>query len=111
VGVKGFDQLKTKHLECRNLNHAWSHKQTQLLTYMSAPAKAGAALVELTFSCVRCKATRVDVRVRRTGSLESRTYQYPDYYQIEDVKSWGGRARFNANVTVELIDRYLKKGG
>ena len=107
----GFKRLETKHLECRNLNHAWSHQRTELFTYMSSSARTAAELVELTFHCPSCKGERRDVRVRRTGALESRAYSYPDKYLVKDLKSWGGRAKFNASVTVELIDRYLKKGG
>lgn len=103
--VKAFQQLTTKHLECRNLNHSWIHKDTEVISRYG--------WLRLWFRCSRCLTERIDTRIRKTGELESRRYIYANSYLVEELKSWGGRKQFNRNVSIELMERYVKqkKGG
>lgn len=90
--VQALSSLHQKHLECRDLRHAWKAS----LTFQYSPRTIGRKL-----QCTRCKALRYQFIDRRTGRivLGSR-YAYPEGYILKGygmIKS--------ADVRVAVVDR------
>lgn len=103
---KGFKELKTNHLTCRSLLHAWDPKQTTRVT-----VEGGAQAWEIYLVCSRCKTPATDLIYVSDGTrVKPRQYQHVEGYLIADVPSWGGRKEFNGNVRRELYGR-LSQGG
>jgi hypothetical protein len=102
---KGFKDLKTEHLKCRSLSHAWDPKMTMKVVM------DGLHVWQVHLVCRRCKTPATDFIYVSDGTrMKPREYHHVEGYLIEDVPSWGGRKEFNGNVRRELYGR-LSQGG
>lgn len=90
--------LSLKHLECRDYTHNWEHEWTLL-------GERGA--VERTFTCARCSTVRTETLKRSTGELLSRSYSYPDGFQI--LSGQGAHGIRKHHVRREVVGRILAK--
>jgi hypothetical protein len=93
-------EMDTEHLKCRTWMHPWDVEVTYSMTFRRSEH------LEIHLYCERCGGQRIDLVKRSTGELMRRRYIHPEGYMVEDLKSWGGRSTFNANVRVELYERY-----
>lgn len=84
-----LEGLKDKHVECRTFGHRWSPEQTI--------ADRSGITIEL--ACMGCGALRVDRVNRQDGTVEGRTYSYPEGYRNHKYARSTFRFEFVRRVT------------
>lgn len=95
-----YTDLKDTYLECRDLGHSWRVRtltRQEIREGVRGKHKALWGYLRVA-RCSRCRTVRTD-RIDALGNVSTRSYSYPDNYQIEEKGVSKGQFR------LEIIQR------
>lgn len=102
--TKGIRKLDNEFLSCREINHPWVELDTDHVREYYPKPSFGWLRV---FLCPRCETERRDI-IDTYGEVTSRSYNYPDGYQLE--KWTPAKAPFRKEIARRRGVRITKTG-